>query len=72
MNPTEKTPFWVVWNPNGHIPMHKHTDEESAMREAKRLAKERPDDTFYVLKPIAGVKVNDYQITRFDDDEIPF
>ncbi|MDX9896338.1 MAG: hypothetical protein RBS34_12870 [Desulfofustis sp.] len=42
--------FWLVWNPNGRQPLVRHPTEEVARREAERLARKHPGDTFYVLQ----------------------
>lgn len=62
--------FWIVWNPNGTNPRHRHTDEQSAFREAERLASKHPNQEFFVLVALGGAEKVDVKITRFDD--IPF
>ena len=42
--------FWVVWNPGHGVPHMKHANEESAEREAKRLASANAGQVFYVLE----------------------
>ena len=56
--------FWVVWNPNGHSPVVKHWEKESADREAERLASVNPGNRFYVLKSVSAVKSKAVEIER--------
>lgn len=42
-------PFWLVWR-DGTVPIVKHPNEQGAKDEAERLAKQNPDNDFYVLK----------------------
>lgn len=46
--------FWMVWNPNGRAPTYRHDSKESATREAERLARANPEQTFIVLKAVGG------------------
>lgn len=68
------TPFWLVWNPNGRNPTFRHAFEENAIREAERLARDNPGETFVVLASVAARSVSDMQ--RLDlrppRDDIPF
>lgn len=68
----EATPFWLVWNPDGHAPTVQHGSAEAAQREAERLARTNPGQRFYVLEPVAMIERSDVRITRFDNSEIPF
>lgn len=52
MSDIHETPFWLVWDPQGHAPVHKHQNETAAQMEAERLAREIPGHQFYVLQPI--------------------
>ncbi len=45
-------PFWLVWNESGHAPTFKHDSEESARREAERLARNNPGQQFHVLQVV--------------------
>jgi hypothetical protein len=70
-------PFYLVWNPEGHSPTHRHDTQDEAEREAKRLARLCPEHTFFVLQPISAMKKRDVDVERFErlhelDDEIPF
>ena len=52
---TKEIEFWILWNPNGYrAPKFKHYNFESADTEAKRLAREHPDNIFYVLHSVSG------------------
>ena len=43
--------FWMVFNPKGvRAPTTVHTDEKSALLEAKRVARLEPGDYVYVLR----------------------
>ena len=48
--------FWMVWNLDGHAPMVKHPDLESAQKEAERLAKKHKR-TFVVLESLMQCEV---------------
>lgn len=39
---TEESPFWMVWNPQGHSPTVKHPSALAAKAEAERLARTNP------------------------------
>jgi hypothetical protein len=69
---TETSPFWLVWNPQGHAPMHKHVTAESAKAEAERLARGNPGHKFVVLQALGTCSFNQCQWTMVDHDEIPF
>lgn len=47
------TRFWLVWNESGYPPRYRHDTEESAVREAERLARVNPGQNFYVLEAVA-------------------
>lgn len=51
--------FWVVWNPNGESPMHRHDSEHLAKKEAERLARVVSDEEFYVLEAITVSRKSD-------------
>lgn len=63
-----EAPFWLVWNPQGHSPTHKHATHEAACKEAERLARLNPKQRFHVLEakecctcdpqPVSWVKVD--------------
>ena len=48
--------FWLVWNwnSNSNMSKQKHTDEQSAAEEARRLARELMGSKFYVLRVVKG------------------
>lgn len=52
----QKEELYVIWNPKGKNPHYKHTSLEDAEKEAERLAKENPNQEFYVLKAISKAK----------------
>ena len=52
-------PFWLVWNPDGRSPTHKHPSESSAINEAERLARFNPGATFIVLESVCASRVDD-------------
>lgn len=66
-------PFWMVWNPAGYNPTFKHQSKESAIREAERLAREKPEQTFVVLESVCARRVdNMLRIEMQPDSDIPF
>lgn len=69
-------PFYLVWNPQGHSPTHKHDTQHDAEHEAQRLARLNPEQTFFVLEPISAMRTRDVDVERFErpqelDDQIP-
>lgn len=46
--------FWMVWNPAGRNPTHRHFTFEAAKSEAYRLSKQHPGHDFFVLKAVGG------------------
>lgn len=64
--------FWVVWCENGGTPLVKHDNEESAAREAERLARNNPDHRFYVLEAVALRCVTNMMRVDLRRDEVPF
>lgn len=68
-------PFWLVWNPAGHVPRFEHSTYEAARAEAERLCLRHPGQVFYVLAPVAkGVKQDVVweHLIETDEDGIPF
>lgn len=66
-------PFWVVWRPGGGGPTMRHPSEESAVKEAERLARKFPGEDLFVLASVCSRRVCD--MVRIDlrpDDGIPF
>lgn len=70
---TEQSPFWLVWNPNGHAPTVKHFSEHDAVTEAERLARLNPMFFFYVMSSVAMLRRVDVEnIDMRPGSEIPF
>jgi hypothetical protein len=59
--------FWLVWNPQGNTPQHRHGSEASAQSEAARLAREVKGQRFYVLHATEYRVVNEVQRVVLDD-----
>jgi hypothetical protein len=65
--------FWLVWNPAGGPPTHEHQTEESAIAEAKRLARLNRGQKFVVLRAITHFVVDDMQRVDYEErDDLPF
>lgn len=66
--------FWLVWNVNGAAPTYRHATGDSAVKEAERLARLNPGETFAVLQSVCARSVNNMQKTdlRPTIDDIPF
>lgn len=77
--------FWLVWCPTGlRPPSHRHDTEESAEREARRLAELNPGRQFFVLAALKVAEVRGLTITTLNspasvqgatpsyDDGMPF
>jgi ADP-ribose pyrophosphatase YjhB (NUDIX family) len=65
--------FWLVWALNGGSSTYKHESEESAMREAERLARVHKPIEFVVLESVSSVKISDVQWVKHESEqEIPF
>lgn len=58
-------PFFLVWNPEGGAPTVKQASYASAESEAKRLARNNPGVSFFVLAAVAEAKKIDVGLTRF-------
>lgn len=68
-----KEPFWLVWNPRGDNPQHKHRTPEEALRESERLAQMFPGQAFIVLQSVQAVVADNIQRTDLrPPDDIPF
>ena len=77
-------PFFVVWNPDARAPTMKHPTYNAAEKEARRLARSNPEQSFFVLAAIAEAKKIEVGLTKFVinpdvhapdcecDDRIPF
>lgn len=75
--------FWMVYGLHQGAPTARHKTEQSAIAEAKRLARLRPDVEFFVLETTHRVVKRDVDVTvinrdsrepwgRDADDDIPF
>lgn len=71
---TEERCFYMVWNPNGRVPMKKHPNKRSAEIEADRLARQDLGQTFIVLKSTSEHVACDVKVTRHCDyaEDRPF
>ncbi|TAA20336.1 hypothetical protein [Pseudoxanthomonas winnipegensis] len=63
--------FFLVWNPGGNSPRVRHDFEEQAIYEAERLAKNHPNEEFYVLKATHHCKAVTVKTTELFD-QFPF
>lgn len=63
--------FWFVWNETGSVPTFKHPTPESARREAEKLARMTPGQSFHVLQVIATAR---YQTVAWHEygEFVPF
>lgn len=75
----DRVKFWMVWAPAGRAPTYKHHSKESAVMEARRLAKLNPNWDFYVLKTVGGAVAESPEVKPINlikqqssDDGIPF
>ncbi len=77
----ESIKFWMVYGLGQGRPTHRHKSEESAIAEAKRLARLAPEVEFFVLESTHHVVKRDVDVTsigsirgrvRDFDDDIPF
>lgn len=76
----ENSTFWMVYGLHQRSPVHRHKTEDSAINEAKRLARQNPDVQFFVLEAIHNVVKRDVDVTPLGarayfsdtDDDIPF
>lgn len=72
--------FWMVYGLHQGRPTYRHKTEDSAVEEAKRLARAHPDTDFYVLESTHRVVKRDVDVTKFgfvrggdfNADDIPF
>ena len=66
--------FYLVWNPDGHAPTHRHHALSFAEIDAARLARLHPDTAFFIMKVIGGV-IYDLPLTLSNieiNDDPPF
>ncbi len=66
-----ETEFWLVWNLNGRNPRHKHATQDSAEREARRLATENPGQAFYVVRAVSVAQAGEVTVEALCE-YIPF
>ena len=72
-NQLNYAPFWLVWNADGKNPTYKHQSEESAVKEAERLARQAPGSTFVVLESVCARRVDDMlKIDMRAGSDVPF
>lgn len=66
--------FWMVWSPQGRAPTYRHDTWESAVNEARRLARTVPGNEFYVLHSVRGfvMPIPDPQEISIDVSDLPF
>ena len=55
-SPRKRDKFFMVWRSQGSSPNKKHETYEAAQEEAKRLVKNNPNVTFYVLEALDEIK----------------
>lgn len=60
--------FWMVYGAGQSAPTVRHRTPESAIGEARRLARVAPDVEFFVLQAIAHVVKRDVEITPMAGD----
>lgn len=65
---------WFVFGVGQRPPSYEHITALSAENEAKRLAREHPGMTFYVLKMVNGFRLAETPLDEIvpDPDDIPF
>lgn len=80
---SERNTFWMVYGLNQRAPTVRHKTEDSAVREAARLARAHPEITFFVLAATHRLRRNDVLVETLGarsyfepeaayDDGIPF
>ena len=58
-------PYWLV---HGSGPTnYRHASKEGAIREAERLARENPGESFVVLEPIEAVRLAEFERFTFGE-----
>ena len=70
----DKLRCYFVWNPDAGHPHYQHHSFDSAKAEAKRLARENPDQSFIVLRAvgIARRETVAWAEVKNAGDDIPF
>ena len=64
--------FWIVWNPQGQNPKHRHANPELARKEAERLAFQNPGQEFIVMLAIGKAIKRDVDWVEVNEDDLPF
>ncbi len=65
-------PFWMVYGMGQGAPTVRHDTTESAITEARRLARLNPGTTFIVLASVRGYRTADPVVEIEFDDGSPF
>lgn len=70
----QQDPFFMVWNEGGNAPRVKHDNLAKAEREAERLAKLYPAQSFIVLAAVSRFTERRVTVERFLDLDccVPF
>ena len=63
--------FWLVWNEARDAPRVMHHSYEAAVREAQRLSRSSPGETFFVLAATDAFVKDDIRRTRLEA-QMPF
>ena len=64
--------FYMVFMEGGNTPAYKHTEKESAIKEAKRLAEKHRKKT-YLLTTLQSYEYNCFDVRpAYTDDNMPF
>lgn len=64
-------PFWMIYVEGGNAPTYKHTNYESAVAEAKRLA-ELTGRPATILVSDTCVELDKFKVTSMNPAEMPF
>lgn len=64
--------FYIVWNEDAGTPTYKHESQDSAEREAVRLAKQHQGQKFHVLSSICTLEVPNPVIKSNHEFDLPF
>ncbi|MCU4601657.1 hypothetical protein [Acinetobacter ursingii] len=64
--------FYIVWNEEAGSPTYKHETQQSAEREAARLAKQNQGQKFHVLSSICTFEVPDPVVKTDHEFDLPF
>lgn len=74
--------FWMVYGLENRPPQHHHDSRESAVAEARRLARINPDNVFVVLEAVQAIVKREFITINYrdrmasevyvSDDGIPF